>query len=91
MGDLSSLFDESTVEAISNLVEEKMPLLNKISAFKEKDQTLAIATEELENTLSQEQKIKFDTVMKLHYQIDSYYFTLAYFLGKQHGEQIKKL
>ena len=29
MGDLSSLFDEGTVEAISNLVEEKMPLLNK--------------------------------------------------------------
>ena len=91
MGDLSSLFDEGTVEAISNLVEEKMPLLNKISAFKEKDQTLAIATEELENTLSQEQKIKFDTVMKLHYHIDSYNFTLAYFLGNQHGEQIKKL
>lgn len=91
MGDLSSLFDEGTVEAISNLVEEKMPLLNKISAFKEKDQTLAIATEELENTLSQEQKNKFDTVMKLHYHIDSYYFTLAYFLGKQHGEQIQKL
>ena len=33
MGDLSSLFDEGTVEAISNLVEEKMPLLNKISGY----------------------------------------------------------
>ena len=91
MGDLSSLFDEGTVEAISNLVEEKMPLLNKISAFKEKDQTLAIATEELENTLSQDLNNKLDNVMRLHYQIDSYYFTLAYFLGKQHGEQFSKL
>ena len=91
MGDLSSLFDEGTVEAISNLVEEKMPLLNKISAFKEKDQALATATEEFENDLSKDQKVKFDNVMKLHYQIDSYYFTLAYFLGKQHGEQMQKL
>ena len=87
MSDLSNLFDEDTVETISNFVEEKMPLLNKISSFKEKDQSLAITTEELEDTLSQEQKVKFDNVMKLQYQIDSYYFTLAYFLGKQHGDK----
>ena len=82
MGDLSSLFDEDTVEAISNLVEEKMPLLNTVPAFKEKDQTLATATEEFENTLSKDQKVKFDNVMKLHYQIDSYYFTLAWKMGR---------
>ena len=91
MGDLSSLFDEDTVENISNLVEDKMPLLNTVTAFKEKDEALAIATEELENALSKELNHKLDTVMKLHYQIDSYYFTLAYFLGKQHGEQMQKL
>ena len=91
MGDLSNLFDEDTVEAISNLVEDKMPLLNGITSFKEKDQTLAIATEDLENALSKELNDKLDNVMKLHYQIDSYYFTLAYFLGQQHGEQIQKL
>ena len=91
MGNLSNLFDEDTVENISNLVEDKMPLLNKYSTFKEKDQTLAKATEELENALSKEQKAKFNNVMKLHYHIDSYYFTLAYFLGKQHAEQIEKL
>ena len=91
MGDLSNLFDEDTVEAISNLVEEKMPLLNGVQSFKEKDQALAIATEEFENSLSEKLNNKFYDVMKLHYQIDSYYFTLAYFLGKQHSEQIKKL
>lgn len=91
MGDLSNLFDEDTVESIGNLVEEKMPLLNQVPAFKEKDQSLAIAMEELENTLSTELKNKLDDVMRLQYQIDSYYFTLAYFLGKQHGEQIQKL
>ena len=68
-----------------------MPLLNKIPTFKENDLTLATATEELENALSKELNDKLDNVMKLHYQIDSYYFTLAYFLGQQHGEQIQKL
>ena len=91
MSDLSNLFDEDTVEAISNLVESKMNLLNKVPAFKEKDQALATATEDLENALSDELNDKFDDVMRLHYQIDSYYFTLAYFLGLQHGEQYKKI
>ena len=89
MGDLSNLFDEDTVEAISNLVEEKMPLLNKLPAFKEKDQSLAKVTEDLEDHLSEDLKSKFDDVMKLHYEIESYYFTLAYFLGKRHSEQTK--
>ena len=89
MNDISNLFDEDTVEAISNLVEEKMPLLNKLPAFKEKDQSLAKVTEELENHLSEDLKSKFDDVMKLHYEIESYYFTLAYFLGKRHSEQTK--
>ena len=89
MNDISNLFDEDTVAAISNFVEEKMPLLNKLPAFKEKDQSLAKVTEELENHLSEDLKSKFDDVMKLHYEIESYYFTLAYFLGKRHSEQTK--
>ena len=91
MNDLSNLFDEDTVEAISNLVEEKMPILNSLPAFKEKDCALAMATEDFENSLSDDLNNKLDNVMKLHYHIDSYYFTLAYFLGKQHGEQMQKL
>lgn len=91
MSDLSNIFDEDTVEAISNLVESKMHLLNKVPAFKEKDQNLAIATEDFENALSDELNDKFDDVMRLHYQIDSYYFALAYFLGLQHGEHYKKI
>ena len=86
MDDLKSLFDEDTVETISSLVEEKMHLLNCIPSFKEKDHTLAVETESFEDSLSKEQKDYFDTVMKLHYQIDSYYFALAYFLGKKHSD-----
>ncbi len=86
MDDLSNLFDEDMVETISNLVENKMPLLNKVKSFKEKDLSLAKATEEFENLLSEDLKSKFDDVIRLHYEIDSFYFTLAYFLGKQHKQ-----
>lgn len=88
MSDIGNFFDKDTIENISNLVENKMPLLNQISAFKEKDKALADITEEFENSLSEDLKNKFDNVMKLHYQIDSYYFALAYFLGLQHGRQV---
>lgn len=91
MSNLSDLFDEDNVENISNIVESKMPLLNKVPAFKAKDQKLGTLIEELEDALSEELNNKLDKVMRLHYQIDSYYFTLAYFLGKQHAEQIEKL
>ncbi len=83
MDNLKNLFDEDTVENISNYVESKMYLLNQIPDFKEKDKKLANKTEDLENLLSADLKNKLDDVMKLHYQIDSYYFALAYFLGKQ--------
>ena len=91
MSNLSDLFDEDNVENISSIVESKMHLLNKVPKFKAKDQALGTTIEELEDALSEELNDKFDKVLRLHYQIDSYYFTLAYFLGKQHAEQIEKL
>lgn len=91
MTGFENIFDEDTVETISNLVERKMPLLNRIPEFKKKDESLAESLEALESILSEEQKNKLDNIIRLQYQIDSYYFTLAYFLGKQHGKQIEKL
>ena len=91
MSNLSDLFDEDNVENISSIVESKMHLLNKVPVFKAKDQKFGTLIEELEDALSEELNNKLDNVMRLHCQIDSYYFTLAYFLGKQHAEQIQKL
>ena len=88
MSDLGNLFDKDTVENISSFVESKMYLLNQLPTFKEKDKTLSDITENFENSLSKDLKNKFDDVMRFHYQIDSYYFTLAYYIGLQHGKQI---
>ena len=91
MNDLGNLFDGDTVEPISNLIESKMPILNKISIFKEIDKTLADSIEKFENSLSDDFKNKLEDILKLNYQIDSYYYTLAYYLGLQHGKQLKEI
>ena len=88
MSDFQDFFDRETVSKISELIEDKMPLLNKLPEFKEKDKNFAMAMENFENSLSEDSLKKFNDVMKLNYQIDEYYFTLAYFLGIKHGKQI---
>ena len=91
MHNLNQLFDKETVKHISSLIEDKMPMLNQVSEFKEKDEKLANAMENFENSLPEDLSKKFNNMLKLNYQVDEYYFTLAYFLGRQHGEKIVNL
>ena len=91
MNKLENLFDKETVKNISQIVEDKMCVLNNVEDFQEKDKNLCMDIEAFEKLLSEESKERFDNIMKLSYQIQDYYFTLAYFLGRQHGEQITKL
>lgn len=87
MQNLEKLFDKETVLAISSMIEDRMPLLNQIQDFKEKDKQYAIAMESFQNSLSEDKSKQFDGVMRLGYKVDEYYLTLAYFLGKQSGEK----
>lgn len=87
MKSFGNLFDKETVERISSLVEDKMYVLNNVKDFHKKDEQFALLLDEFEDSLSDELDEKFDDLMRVNYQINSYYFTLAYFLGKQHGEQ----
>lgn len=91
MNDFTNIFDADTVETISNLVENKMYVLNKIEDFQKNDEKFALALEELENSISEESRSILHEVMRLNYHIESYYFTLAYFLGKEHSEQSNNL
>ena len=90
MNDLTNLFDKETVSNISELVQSKMKVLNKTLEFKEKDKHFSEILENFENSLSEDLKEQFDDVIKTHYQILDYYFTLAYFLGVKQGNQIAK-
>ncbi len=91
MKNFGNLFDKETVETISELIESKMYILNNVKDFHDKDEMLANASEKFEETLSNDLKKQFDKLMLLNYQVEDYYFTLAYFLGRQHGEQITKI
>ncbi len=91
MVDFGNIFDKETVEAISSLVENKMDLLNKVTDFNKKDNEFAESIEEFEEELSEEQNEKLKHIMRLHFQMDSYYFTLAYFLGEKHSKQLDKI
>lgn len=91
MEGFEELFDEEMVENISNLVEEKMKILKEVKDFSEKDKKLSSCLEELDNILPEEFQQKFDEVMRLTYQVEEYYFTLAYLLGMKYGEKMKKM
>ncbi len=91
MESFKELFDKDIVESISTLVEKKMSILEDVQDFKEKDKKLAFCMEDLENALPDELREKYDEVMRLMYQTEDYYFTLAYLLGAKYGEKMGKI
>lgn len=91
MDKFEELFDEEMVENISNLVEDKMRILREVRKFNEIDQKLSNTMEELDSKLSEDLREKFDDVMRLNYQAEDYYFTLAYLLGMKYGEKTSKI
>ena len=84
MEKFEELFDKEMVENISNLVEDKMKILKE-------DKKLSACMEELDNLLPEDLQEKFDEVMRLNYQVEDYYFTLAYLLGIKYGEKTSKM
>ena len=60
-----NLFSKENVEEISSIINNKMNLLNDIPEFKMMDSNLAISQEKFENSLTLEQKLNFDNLMKL--------------------------
>ena len=91
MENFDELFDKDFVENISNLVEDKMKLLKDVKDFREKDKELSNQMEELDGMLPEELRDKFDDVVRLTYQLEDYYFTLAYLLGSKYGEKKSKI
>ena len=85
------LFDKTEVSSISDFVESKSPILNEIDDFKEKDKMLSLNMELFEKELSTEDKEKFDNIIKLMYQVEEYYISLAYSLGVKYGKNIDKM
>jgi len=91
MNNDEELFDSDMVIYITQFVEEKEDILKNIKDFREKDKMLSLCLEGLENELSKENKEKLDKVIKLMYQVEEYYITLAYILGTKYGGNLDKI
>lgn len=78
-------------ELISELIEEKMPLLRKNKDFNQMYVRLSDAIDELEDVLPENQKKLFGEIIQLFFKTEEYYFALAYSLGVKYGIELKKL
>lgn len=85
------IFNNENYKHISNLVEEKIPLLKENQEFNKKYTRLSDAMEELEITLSEKQKEQFNEIVQLFYKTEEYYFALSYSLGVKYGEDLEKI
>ena len=75
---------------VSDFIEKKIPILRKNSDFNDIYIRLTDLMEELEKTLTENQKKKFDELVTLFYKTEKYYFALAYSFGVKYGEDLKK-
>ena len=85
------MFENNDYKVISDFVEGKLSILRNNEEFNKKTKKLSDSMEELEKTLSKEQKEKFDKIIKLFYDTEEYYFAFSYSLGVKYGEDLKKL
>lgn len=85
------IFNNEDYKFISNLIENKLPILKQNKDFKNKYSRLSDAIEELEKILSNEQKEKFDEIIELFYKTEEYYFAFSYSLGVKYGNDLKRL
>lgn len=86
-----SIFNDENLKFISDMIEEKMPILKECEDFKTKYESLFDSIENLEQKLTNEQKDELDEIVSLFYQTESYYLVLAYSLGVKYGKEIEKL
>ena len=91
MNDFEKIFDQDMVSSVNNFIESKIDRLEKVKDFSEKNKRLTMNIENLDEKMPKELKDSFDEMLRLTYQIEEYYFTLAYLLGAKYGEQLEKL
>ena len=83
------IFNNDNYKFISDYVEQKLPILKE--NFKAEYLRLTDAMEELEQTLSKQQKEQFDEIVQLFYKTEEYYFAFSYSLGVKYGEDLKRI
>ena len=85
------IFKDNSYKYISNFVESKISILRQNKDFNKKYIELSDLIDKLNTNLSGKQKEDFNTLMKLFYETEEYYFALIYSLGIKYGENLKLL
>lgn len=86
-----NLFSSNNYKYISNFIETRIKELRNIEEFN----TLNIKNTNLENklesSLNKEQKNIFDDYLKSIYELEEFYFALAYSLGVKYAKDLENL
>ncbi len=85
------IFNNDDYKFISNFIEEKIYILKENKDFKENYFRLNDVIDELEKTLSKEQKKKFNEIVELFYKTEEYYLAFSYSLGLKYGKDLEKI
>ena len=86
-----NFFNNEDYKLISEMVEKKIPDLRKNEDFNKKYVRLTDAMEELEKSLSKEQKEKYNEIVNLFYETEAYYFAFSYSLGVKYGKDLESI
>ncbi len=76
---------------VMNLVNEKMSILKSCKAFNEQYTKFFDVMEDIEDTLNEKQKEKFNEFITLIYSIEEYYFAFVYSLGVKYGQDLERI
>lgn len=85
------IFNNDDYKYISNFVESKISVLRQNENFNKKYLDQSDLIDSLNQTLSGEQKEKFNNLIKSFYETEEYYFALSYSLGIKYREELKLL
>ena len=85
------IFKNDDYKFISNFVESKISLLKENADFNDLSLKLIDSMQELDSSLSDNQKKLFDDVINLFYANEEYYFAFAYMLGVRFGSDLDRI
>ena len=85
------VFHDNNYKYISTYIESKIPILRQNGEFNKKYLEQSNLIDSLNETLSGEQKEKFNKLIETFYETEEYYFALSYSLGVRYGKDLKEL
>lgn len=85
------IFENDRYDIIAEFIEEKIPVLKENKDFCEKYNKIYSIIDILKKSLKKEEQLLLDDLIDLNYEVEKYYFVLAYSLGVKYGEELNKI